>query len=325
MKGALAKRTHLEQLLYMAMMKLTPEHVKGCREEWKSRGNTGDPDRSALVDYLLRQVGVGRFLEYCEEFPSQVPTSPLMILLYNSASPCSMVEKITLHAPHFHPTRRLEVVEAGENYFVVEDVFVSGRPPMAADDLFVFGVLKGVLREYGCCGLEVEWEAARSEGLCQLLGSVDIHPISVEKFTRWRYRWTGLCRNEQLSGLDDYFYGHLSTEGNLLQQTLTEKVEVIVEKVLPDRLSVGQVAEQVGVSPRTLQRRLKEEGTSYGDICSDVRLSTAERMLPMVNLSIGAIARFCGYSDSAHFCREFKKRHHLSPLRYRKSILISDH
>ena len=70
---------------------------------------------------------------------------------------------------------------------------------------------------------------------------------------------------------------------------------------------VGILARALGMSTRTLQRRLGELGTSYGDVLDDLRRDLARLRLEQRNLSVAAAARQLGYSDSRAFIRAFRR------------------
>lgn len=71
--------------------------------------------------------------------------------------------------------------------------------------------------------------------------------------------------------------------------------------------SLRAVAESGGLSPRTLQRRLRECGRTYSDLVEDARFDAAKRLLRRKDLKIVDIAFELGYSDAANFTRAFRR------------------
>jgi AraC-like DNA-binding protein len=71
--------------------------------------------------------------------------------------------------------------------------------------------------------------------------------------------------------------------------------------------SIDLVAETMGTSVRTLQRRLRASGLTYSEVVQRARRSAAQRMLKDRGAGIGEIARALGYSDPAHFTRAFQR------------------
>lgn len=82
------------------------------------------------------------------------------------------------------------------------------------------------------------------------------------------------------------------------------------------------VAETVGTSVRTLQRRLRATGLKYADVVQQARLAAARQMLKDRRRRIGEIARTLGYSDNAHFTRAFQRWTGLSPRDFRRGGVV---
>lgn len=68
----------------------------------------------------------------------------------------------------------------------------------------------------------------------------------------------------------------------------------------------ASVADRLGVSPRTLHRRLEAEGTSYGEILSDCRSRLGRFLLVKCDRPLSEIAHDLGYSDYTAFSRAFR-------------------
>ncbi|MCH2039184.1 MAG: AraC family transcriptional regulator [Saccharospirillaceae bacterium] len=74
------------------------------------------------------------------------------------------------------------------------------------------------------------------------------------------------------------------------------------------------------MTPRTLHRRLKEEGTSYKFLVEDVRHRLALQHFKKGNLTIQQVAYALGYSDVANFRRAFKRWQGVPPSEYIESL-----
>jgi AraC-like DNA-binding protein len=85
-----------------------------------------------------------------------------------------------------------------------------------------------------------------------------------------------------------------------------------------ESLDVGHVARRLGLSNRTLQRRLRTAGTSYRDVVDLVRQERARELVLVDTLSIAEIAERVGYEDSAVFTRAFRRWTGVSPREHRK-------
>jgi len=71
-------------------------------------------------------------------------------------------------------------------------------------------------------------------------------------------------------------------------------------------VEVHSIAEEIGLSPRTLQRRLAEEGTSLRELVRRHRSHIVDRLLKDRKTKMTVIAHDVGYSDATTFSRAFK-------------------
>ena len=86
-----------------------------------------------------------------------------------------------------------------------------------------------------------------------------------------------------------------------------------------DRLfALEECAAQLGISSRTLRRRLQERGLSYQDIADSVRADFARSYLESSRLSIECIAERLGCSEPTSFSRAFRRWTGMSPREFRK-------
>ena len=92
--------------------------------------------------------------------------------------------------------------------------------------------------------------------------------------------------------------------------------------LLSTKLASGQpdlelLAARLGFSPRTLQRRLQAQGTSFLEVVDDFRREMAASLLDNRQLAIKEVAFLLGYGDLSSFYRAFRRWHGTSPQRYR--------
>ncbi len=87
------------------------------------------------------------------------------------------------------------------------------------------------------------------------------------------------------------------------------------EPPLPD---LGDVAFDLNVSQRTLNRRLQAEDTSFRQLKSEALARWAKQYLRETEHSVEAIAEELGYTDTANFRRAFRKTVGCSPIEYRE-------
>ncbi|MTD58409.1 AraC family transcriptional regulator [Amycolatopsis pithecellobii] len=76
------------------------------------------------------------------------------------------------------------------------------------------------------------------------------------------------------------------------------------------------VARDLGMSTRTLRRKLAEEGTSFRALLDEVRVALAEEMLTTGALSIEDVAIRLGYAEASSFIHAFKRWKGTTPSAY---------
>ena len=87
---------------------------------------------------------------------------------------------------------------------------------------------------------------------------------------------------------------------------------------LPDGIPKQEaIADTLHVSLRSLQRRLKDEDTSFKDLLEDTRQQLALQYLRDARRSIGEITYLLGFSEPSNFTRAFKRWTGKSPAQYR--------
>ena len=96
-----------------------------------------------------------------------------------------------------------------------------------------------------------------------------------------------------------------------------EIVGQIVRQVRGRQVTLEGVAAQLGVSGRTLNRRLADEGVRFGELCDEVRFDSARALLRGGDLGVAQVAQALGYRDAANFSRAFQHHTDMSPSEFR--------
>ena len=89
------------------------------------------------------------------------------------------------------------------------------------------------------------------------------------------------------------------------------RVKQVAEKLLLngeiEALKVGQVAQIMNMSERTLQRYLALDQTSFTVLVGSLKKEQAQKLLAQNNMSIEKVALMLGYAETSHFTRAFKR------------------
>lgn len=79
---------------------------------------------------------------------------------------------------------------------------------------------------------------------------------------------------------------------------------------------IDAIARRLGMSTRSLQRRLSEEETSYNDLLAEVRQEFARRYLARGTLTASEVAYLIGFTEPPAFFKAFKRWTGLTPREF---------
>ena len=82
--------------------------------------------------------------------------------------------------------------------------------------------------------------------------------------------------------------------------------------------TLPRAARQLGISSRSLQRRIAEMGTSYSELVAEVRIDTACHLLAESDERIVDIAALLGFAGASSFSRTFVRLMRIQPVVYRR-------
>lgn len=107
---------------------------------------------------------------------------------------------------------------------------------------------------------------------------------------------------------------------NTTSTSRTEKVRLVLQRLMPAAThSLENVAAQINCSPRTLQRELAEEGTTFQELLSETRRDLSLHYLGRAQYSTKETAFLLGYSEPAAFYRAFRRWTGMTPASYTKN------
>lgn len=111
----------------------------------------------------------------------------------------------------------------------------------------------------------------------------------------------------------------------LSELDVDESFSAQIRSLLVDLLSAGEssadvAAQKLNISKRTLQRKLKEEHTTFQEQLNSVREMLAQSYLQSTDMSSDEIAYLLGYAEMNSFLRAFSIWTGMSVSEYRKNI-----
>jgi len=142
--------------------------------------------------------------------------------------------------------------------------------------------------------------------------------------------FNGMCFPQELMGhpltnFDSKLLALLESQVQISPQdisssdSLLERIGLMISAKLGNTdVSADSIAKELGMSRRTLNRRLKESGTTFNTLRENLVFHIAKESLCNSSVSITELAQMLGYSDSSAFNRAFKRMAKQRPLNYRK-------
>jgi AraC-like DNA-binding protein len=102
-------------------------------------------------------------------------------------------------------------------------------------------------------------------------------------------------------------------------ETFVDRVrQLIMEELNGGNPGATHIAERMAVSPRTLTRKLEQQGTSFKQELDTLREGLATRYAIQTDMQLSEIALLLGFSNAASFHRAFKRWTGQTPLDYRR-------
>lgn len=104
------------------------------------------------------------------------------------------------------------------------------------------------------------------------------------------------------------------------ERSLRERVHRALWAELSERTpTLEAVARTLGLSARTLQRQLRQEGTTFAKLLTDLRREMAPALLRDGRYGVSEVAFLLGYEDPSAFRRAFQRWFGSSPRSFRKT------
>jgi AraC-like DNA-binding protein len=103
-------------------------------------------------------------------------------------------------------------------------------------------------------------------------------------------------------------------------QTWTDRVRALATQELAGgNPTAAHIAHKLGLSSRTLGRKLEREGTTFSDLFDDLRRRLALQYVGGRDLNLSEVALLLGFSQTAAFHRAFRRWTDRTPLQYRRA------
>jgi AraC-like DNA-binding protein len=270
-------------------------------------------DKRALVGSALRAGGWSALLQLGQG-ARNLNNEPLIHLLVQMGQPWRVLDawlrlERYLHSQHQITQTRVSDCEVRQHHAGRKE----GVSPMVAESWLVLGVLAALLERSGCDDVQAHLDHGRP---LLASGRVIASEAQLNAWSQaanaqsWQLKWR-VAHHEKPGVVFSV------TPATTLQEQLASWIHE-KDNWQPD---LGDVASAFSLSRRSLQRKLSEQGTRFVDVIGHCRAQRASHMLAHSSDALAEIGFASGYTDQAHFCRDFKRRTGLSPKSFRDTSL----
>ena len=273
-------------------------------------------DKRALVGQVLRTGGWSALLQLGQGI-HDVKDDPLMHLLVQPGQPWRVLGAWLRLERYLHSRHRVAQIRLSD--CAVQHQHAGrgeGAPPLVAESWLVLGVLVALLERSGCQAVAASLPDARpmleAGRLCATEQQLNDWATS-GSVQSWQLTWRG----ERPEAAAVQFKPNSAS-------TLKEQLVGWIHETDNWQPELAQVASALNLSQRSLQRKLGAQGMRFVDVVGQARAARASHLLAHSPSPLAEIGFASGYTDQAHFCRDFKRRCGLSPKAFRDtSLLIS--
>ena len=262
-------------------------------------------DKRALAASLLHAHGPVVLLRIGEAV-RESPDEPALVALSIARDPLDLISRWQRLERFIHSRHRVAIEHVGDGRLLLRHWSLDAKsPPSVAEDLLVFGLLVALVERLGTQNLrariagDVRWRWRQAGWTEQALP---------RDASRWELVWTVAARTRDTSTPPPADHAWVDASRRVLAADPGS------------RWTLRLLAGDLRTSPRSLQRRLAAEDSGFSSLLTAVRLAHAATLLTRSRQAPAEIGYVCGFSDQAHFTREFKRHTALTPAKFREQF-----
>lgn len=214
---------------------------------------------------------------------------------------------------YFHSRHRTRIVAREPDRVVMEHFDTRGSIISAGENLAVAGLALGILRWRGAQDTTLRFAGSSAEKAFAPAA------VAAEQTGSWTISWRGFNpAASPPSAQDGTHVPAVDFAGRAISDPNAVRLFAEQLRAPHKRRSAAATARAVGLSLRTLQRRLAEAGWTLGAIVASSRVHAATRLLAGTDTPLALVGLLAGYSDQPHLQREFRTAVGPTPGDYRR-------
>ncbi len=262
-------------------------------------------DKRSLIHHLLGEHGATTLLKLGEAV-KDAPDEPMVTALMFATDPFDLITRWQRLEKFVHSKHRTRIVSHTGAELVLQHYAHRGSiAPWPEEDFLVFGLLIALIEKNGAQDVRAR-----------------VHGTS--RWHREKQHWRDLPMRDDVSTWQIQWQSqHHKPPPEADCGPISDWLETARHRMEQDpgrSWTLDLLANDLNTSRRTLQRRLRQENSGFTSLLLEVRSAAAAQLLGKTTQSPAEIGYACGFSDQAHFTREFKRFTAITPLVFREQF-----
>ncbi|MEM7220602.1 MAG: helix-turn-helix transcriptional regulator [Pseudomonadota bacterium] len=254
--------------------------------------------KSDLLNAALEELGPAAIVDIGQGL-RDVHSDPTLNVLLAADTPGELLARWQRMERYYHGKHRVRVIASDASQLKLEHYATGPGAPTAGEDLVIAGVLAAALQLIGCRSLSL---AIGDAGHALMAADRVVPTASLPPDTAsWKLTWRTFERQRPPTALA------------AAASTLGERIRTLLRSDIGRGWRLADVAQQLNISRRSLQRALAGEGQSFQQLLRAVRAEFSAELLSAGEMGLAAAGYASGFADQAHFSRDFKLRYNMPP------------
>ncbi|MEM7074738.1 MAG: helix-turn-helix domain-containing protein [Pseudomonadota bacterium] len=279
-------------------------------------------DYTLIWDTIVTLSDAPDIAQYLGKRMAQGPAVPVLFAMSSAPNFETGLARMARYKHLFGPMRfDIDADAATYTLRVIPAGLVTELPPTfaSAQVIFLHAKAKSLSsRAFKPLAVSVPLPAEERASLGDLFEMEPSYGLPMLSYAASDVRIPFISQNDALWAATEH---DLQTQSLIVsgESPMTHRVRAsLLEALATTDPTIAHVTARLNISKSTLQRRLREEGTSFQDILDTTRLELAMRYLKSSFMSNQQIAHLLGYRDTSAFQRAFRKWTGTTPQKLRR-------
>jgi AraC-like DNA-binding protein len=319
-------RASIVNLVRREIAKSHPELLPGIPKPIDNLRNASVPagDKRDLLERILGEAGAATLLAVGQGLRDG-DFDPIWRAAARARNPQQLFHGWRRLEGYAHSTNRLDMVYLEESQVDCRRYAVKGADaPSPSENLLICGIVIALLEIIGCRGVVCMMPQTNGRSMTLYERGAFTLPDRLGAgldTTAWAIHWSAF---EPKYVADNTNKREISIPVPAACNSETRRAVIQAANYLSmdflRQWKVGELARELGMSQRSFQRRLREAELNFSSLVRGLRIQEACRLLQGNDISLAVIGFCAGFSDSAHFSRDFRAGTGTTPTAFRDAL-----